>query len=148
MRKKQNPRGTRQAISLPALLLLAVALAACGGAADTQPEGGTVNSDGYTDIGVDELATLLETQDVTLVNVHVPYEGEIPDTDLFIPYDEIDAHLDRLPDKEAPIVLYCRSGSMSTSAARDLVAEGYRNVMELDGGFRAWDAAGYELLQR
>jgi rhodanese-related sulfurtransferase len=35
---------------------------------------------------------------------------------------------------------------MSASAARDLAALGYNNVLEVDGGFNAWQAAGYELL--
>jgi rhodanese-related sulfurtransferase len=80
--------------------------------------------------------------------VHIPYEGEIPQTDLFIPFDEIGDHLDKLPAKDAPIVLYCRSGSMSTTAAEVLTGEGYMNVMEVDGGFNAWKANGYELLDK
>ena len=136
--------------ALVALVALAVGLAACGAAGDDgrPPADGGKNADGYTDISVEELATLLETEDVTLVNVHIPYEGELPETDMFIPYNEIEAYLGDLPDKEAPIVLYCRSGSMSTSAAKVLAREGYNNVMELDGGFIAWDAAGHELINR
>ncbi len=133
---------------LPALLMAILALAACSGGSDTAPAGEGKNADGYTDISVEQLASMLETKDFTLVNVHIPYEGEIRDTDLFIPYNEIEAHLDELPDKEAPIVLYCRSGSMSTSAAQVLASEGYQDVMELDGGFNAWRAAGHELLNR
>ncbi len=91
---------------------------------------------------------MLEDKDLTLVNVHVPYEGEIPQTDLFIAYDEIATHLDQLPDKGAAIALYCRSGGMSTLAAEELVELGYSNVMEVDGGFNAWKAAGYELLHQ
>jgi rhodanese-related sulfurtransferase len=140
----------RPLVWLPALMALGVVLAACGTAGEDAPApaAGSKNADGYTDLSVDQLATMLETEDVTLVNVHIPYEGELPETDMFIPYNEIEAYLGDLPDKEAPIVLYCRSGSMSTTAAKILAREGYTNVMELDGGFNAWRAAGHELINR
>jgi rhodanese-related sulfurtransferase len=134
------------------LAALALLLAACGPATSVPSEdevlGYAKNADGYADITAEQLAELVKAEDVTLVNVHSPYEGELPDTDLFIAYDEIADHLDKLPAKDAPIVLYCRSGSMSTSAAQELVELGYSNVLEVDGGFNAWQAAGYELLQK
>ncbi|GAB4559695.1 MAG: hypothetical protein Kow0047_05730 [Anaerolineae bacterium] len=108
---------------------------------------GRKNADGFVDITVQELAAMLEEKAFTLVNVHIPYEGELPQTDLFIPFNEIARRVDQLPDKSAPIVVYCRSGSMSTVAAKALVQLGYTNVMELDGGFNAWQAAGYELIR-
>ncbi len=135
----------RNWLALGLLALLALTIVACG-AEPSAPEEITKNADGYADISVQQLAGMLEDKDLTLVNVHVPYEGEIPQTDLFIAYDEIAAHLDQLPDKDAPIVLYCRSGGMSTFAAEELAELGYTNVMEVDGGFNAWKAAGYELL--
>lgn len=64
----------------------------------------------YTDVGPAGLAAILEEMDFPLINVYIPYEGEIEGTDLFIPFDEIEQHLDKLPaDEDARIVLYCRS---------------------------------------
>jgi rhodanese-related sulfurtransferase len=135
-------------LSVAALLLASCGTGGTSSGGGQTPLGFAKNSDGYADISVEELAELLEDRDLTMVNVHIPYEGELPQTDLLIPYDEIEDHLAELPAKDAPIVLYCRSGSMSTTAARILAEEGYTNVMELDGGFNAWEAAGYELLMR
>jgi rhodanese-related sulfurtransferase len=142
------------------LVGVALMVAACGAGSDAS-EGGTTggdfpkNADGYADISVEQLADKLEsrdlsgdgTQDFVLVNTHIPYEGDIPGTDLSIPFDQVPDYVDQLPDKDAEIVLYCRSGSMSTSAAKELVGMGYSNVLELDGGFNAWKAAGYEMVE-
>ncbi len=140
------------------LIGLAVLLAACGSSPAGEaspPAGGPIafdqlpkNADGYADISPAQLAALLDDKDFVMVNVHVPYEGEIEQTDLFIAYDQIAGETGQLPAPDAPIVLYCRSGSMSTTAARELAEMGYSNIAELDGGFNAWRAAGYELLQK
>ena len=143
----------KRTISSLFFLALTLLVAACSQAGDTPAtDAGEIdvaelsqNADGYTDINVEQLASMLSNKDFALVNVHIPFEGDIPQTDLSIPYDEIADHLDQLPDKESPIVLYCRSGSMSTQAAKRLAELGYTNVMELDGGFRAWTAAGYSM---
>jgi rhodanese-related sulfurtransferase len=116
------------------MILGALLLSACG----AQPAG----ERGYTDISVAELSEMLQDKDFTMVNVHIPFEGDLPQTDLSIPYNEIDQYLDELPEKDAPIVLYCRSDRMSHIAAETLVKNGYTNVYNLDGGFVAWEAAG------
>jgi rhodanese-related sulfurtransferase len=100
-------------------------------------------------VSAEELAGALGQKDFLLVNVHVPYQGEIDGTDLFVAYDQIGSSLARLPqDKGAKIVLYCRSGNMSATAAKTLVAAGYTNVLDLKGGMEAWKDAGYQILER
>jgi rhodanese-related sulfurtransferase len=103
----------------------------------------------YTDVSAAGLAAMLQNKDFPLINVHIPYAGEIEGTDLFIPYNEIEGNLDRLPtDKDARLVVYCRSGSMSAIAARTLLGLGYTNVWNLDGGMIAWEQAGYALVDK
>ena len=103
----------------------------------------SVQGGSYHDVSVSELEGMLENKDFVFVNVHIPFEGDIHDTDLSIPYDEIESHLDELPaDKDAKIVLYCRSDRMSNIAAEKLVSLGYTNIWNLDGGFSAWEAQG------
>ena len=48
-----------------------------------------------------------------------------------------------IPDKAAPIVLYCGGGFRSALAADNLQKMGYTNVISMDGGIRAWREAGY-----
>jgi rhodanese-related sulfurtransferase len=50
-----------------------------------------------------------------------------------------------IPDKDAPIVLYCGGGFRSALAAESLGKMGYRNVLSMDGGMRAWREAGYDV---
>ena len=105
----------------------------------------SVSGGNYTDVSVNELQTMLVNKDFTFVNVHVPFEGSISGTDLTIPYDQIAQNLDKLPDKTAKIVLYCRSGRMSAIAAEALVGLGYSDIWNLSGGMAAWEQAGLKI---
>lgn len=107
-----------------------------------------LKSRGVKEISVTQLHEMIEDKDFILVNVHIPYEGEIPHTDKFIPYNEIEEHLSELPDKNKKIVLYCRSDRMSEIVAKTLEKEGYSNLYNLKGGMKAWKAAGYQLIER
>lgn len=103
----------------------------------------------YIDITSEQLYEMLKNKDFYFVNVHIPYEGEIEKTDAFIPYNEIDKNLDKLPkDKNAKIVLYCRSGRMSAEAAQKLADLGYTNIYNQILGMHDWQANGYPLLNR
>ncbi len=45
-------------------------------------------------------------------------------------------------DPQRRIILHCASGGRSALAADTLQQMGYSNVAHLDGGFKAWEAAG------
>lgn len=98
-----------------------------------------------------EAATLhgwLEAKDFLLINVHVPYAGDLPDTDANVAYTNLGGLIDALShDKSTKVVLYCLTGPMSFKAANDLVDLGYWNVYDLKGGMNAWKAAGYAIEQ-
>ena len=126
------------------LVIAAFTLAACGGQSTYAPA--DVDNKEYADINVDEFQKMSENKDFVLVNVHIPFAGDIPETDLSIPFDQIADNLDQLPaDKNAKIVLYCRSGSMSSQAAKTLTDLGYTNILNLSGGMNAWQQTGLHL---
>ena len=50
-----------------------------------------------------------------------------------------------IPDKDDEIVLYCGGGFRSALAAETLGRMGYRRILSMDGGIRAWREAGYPL---
>jgi phage shock protein E len=142
---RRRPRHYAVLAGLLAALLL---LAGCGSAQDASAPATSAAPAAYADISPDELATMLEQKDFVLINTHVPYEGEIEQTDLFLPYDQAAELVDQLPaDKGAKIVVYCRSDRMSRIAVEEWAGAGYTNLFNLDGGFEAWEAAGYPLLQ-
>jgi rhodanese-related sulfurtransferase len=94
-----------------------------------------------------ELQTLLADKKFSLINVHVPYEGEIEKTDALIPYNKVDKIVEKLPsDKAAMVVLYCRSGRMSRESTEALVTLGYTNVWNLDRGMIGWKEAGFPIV--
>ena len=99
----------------------------------------------YKNMTTDELNEQLKNKDFTLIDVHIPEQEHILGTDEFIPYDEIENKLDKLPsDKNSKIVLYCRTGRMSEIAADKLAEKGYTNVYNVVGGKVEWDKKGYK----
>lgn len=52
---------------------------------------------------------------------------------------------ERVPDLNAPLVLYCGGGFRSALAADNLQKMGYGNVLSMDGGIREWREKNYPL---
>ncbi len=107
------------------------------------PNGWSMDTNGYQNISVDRFVQMMDHKDFVLINVHVPYAGEIPETDLLIPFNGIEQHKNELPnDKHTKIVVYCRSGPMGYFAAEKLVSMGYSRVIHFQGGMVSWKNAG------
>ena len=138
---------------LAAFLLLALAACSPGNAENitaTEEAQGEAVQGVYQTLAIDELANIIqnEADAYTIINVHIPYAGEIEGTDANIAFNDLDALTEALPDKDAPIILYCRSGSMSEQATRALLEQGYTQVWDVPGGMNAWQASGRELVSR
>src|SRR5512143_3967381 len=145
---------------LLSLLMLATSLlAACASNSQAQTAAPLATQTGapaaaasalpYTNVTPAQLAEMLLSKDFFFVNVHIPYAGEIAATDAFIPYDQTAQQIAQYPsDRQAKIVVYCRSGRMSAIAAAELAKAGYTRIWNLDGGMSAWEQAGYPLLKK
>jgi rhodanese-related sulfurtransferase len=111
------------------------------------PMAWSMDESGYRNISVGEFVTMMDQKDFVLINVHIPYGGEIPKTDLLIPFNAIEQQKSELPaNKDAKIVVYCRTGPMGHVAAEKMVSMGYTGVIHFKGGMKAWKKAGRPLL--
>jgi rhodanese-related sulfurtransferase len=135
-------------VILISLFLLLTLTACTGSAEEITGRLVTVPGGSYKNINPAELNPMLSDKDFVFINVHIPFAGNIQDTDLSIPYDQINIpdNLRQLPkDMDAKIVLYCRSGRMSEIASTELVSIGYTNIWNLDGGMVAWEQTGHKI---
>lgn len=125
-------------------LRIALVTIALAGYAFTK--GCSVDKKGYEDIALDQFVELMDNKDFILINVHIPYQGEIPGTDVLIPFNEIDQHKAELPiNKDTKIVVYCMTGPMGDQAAKQLVRMGYSQVIHFKDGMVGWKTAGKQL---
>ena len=103
----------------------------------------------YQNISLDQFVKMFEQKDFILMNVHIPYQGEIPGTDLLLPFNKIDQHRGELPlDKDKKIVVYCMTGPMGYYAADKLTAMGFTRVFHFERGMKAWSSSGRQLENR
>ena len=62
-----------------------------------------------------------------------------------IPMQDVPARLVEIPT-EGNVVVACRVGARSAQVTAYLLSNGWDNVVNLDGGMRAWHAAGRPLV--
>ena len=59
-----------------------------------------------------------------------------------LPVSELENRLAELP-QDKPIIVYCRSGSRSTSAANILLEKGFKEIFNMTGGITEWQSKGF-----
>jgi len=96
---------------------------------------------------VDELKARMDKQEsLTLIDVREESEfsaGHIPGS-LHVSKGVIERDIEGMvPDADQEILLYCGGGFRSALSADNLQKMGYRNVISVDGGWRAWTDANY-----
>ncbi len=98
-----------------------------------------------SDYTAQEVATLLESEDVQLVDVRQSYEHEAGRIagDRHIELGRLAAEVETL-DRERPVVFYCRSGARSAMATEAFRGAGF-DAHNMVGGLLDWEAAGLPL---
>lgn len=88
---------------------------------------------------------------VDLIDVRTPVEFREVHVTIArnVPLDQLDANAIResRAAKNEPLYVICKSGSRGRQACEKLVAAGCSNVVNVDGGTAAWDAAGFPVLR-
>lgn len=118
----------------------ALLLAACGAAGAGSASSSAGDETAARKITAQEAKELIDAGGVTVVDVRTAEEyaaGHIPDA-LLVPNETIgDTQPEALPDQDAVLLVYCRSGRRSEDAARKLAALGYKTVYDF-GGILDW----------
>ena len=69
-------------------------------------------------------------------------QGAIPGA-VHLPRGHLEFQVEgKLPDKSAPVIIYCAGGTRSAFAAKTLGELGYADVVSMAGGFNGWKDAG------
>ena len=100
----------------------------------------------YHKISAEEAHEMMTSQEVVVVDVRTreEYESGHIENAVLVPNESIGGEMpEALPDKEATLLIYCRSGRRSKDAAQKLLALGYQSVYDF-GGVIDWP---YELVK-
>ena len=120
--------------------LLAASLALLSGYALSKAKADTAedmtDKAAYQKISAEEAYEMMASQEVVVVDVRTREEydgGHIPNA-ILVPNESIgDDMPEALPDKEATLLIYCRSGRRSKEASEKLLKLGYKSIYEFGG---------------
>ena len=100
----------------------------------------------YKKISAQEAKEIIESEDVIILDVRTQEEyneGHIENS-VLLPVNDISSKAEEiLTDKDAKILVYCRSGNRSATASKQLIKMGYTNVYNF-GGIISWP---YEIVK-
>ena len=100
----------------------------------------------YHKLSAEEAYEMMASQEVVVVDVRTreEYDGGHIENAVLVPNESIGSEMpEALPDKEATLLVYCRSGRRSKDAAQKLLELGYQSVYDF-GGVIDWP---YELVK-
>ena len=93
---------------------------------------------------LDDLLNLKQYHSLNLIRTKEEYAGGHIENSILLPVTEIPEKAETvLTDKEAKILVYCRSGNRSANASRELIKMGYTKVYDF-GGIISWP---YEIIK-
>lgn len=99
-------------------------------------------------VSPEEMQSLLEMEDIQLVDVRTPEEYK----DGYIKHSQnidfnsptFDEDISKL-DKNKPVILYCRSGGRSAKCSQKLKEAGFIKIYDLEGGITQWKFKGNQI---
>ncbi|HIX17787.1 MAG TPA: rhodanese-like domain-containing protein [Candidatus Gemmiger faecavium] len=119
---------------LPLFFSFLLLLTGCGA-------GGASEEKGYQQISQEEAKEMMDSQEVLILDVREQDEydsGHIPGA-VLLPVGSIteESAAEVIPEKDATVLVYCRSGNRSKTAAKALAELGYTGIYEF-GGITTW----------
>ncbi len=92
-------------------------------------------------VTAEEMQSILELEDVQLVDVRTPLEHDeiriSNSQNIDFKSPTFDEDITKL-DKSKPVILYCKSGGRSAKCAKKLKEAGFKKIYDLDGGISKW----------
>ena len=98
-----------------------------------------------TEVDTEEAERRIGEGGVVVLDVREPdeYDQGALSGAVHIPRGQLETNIEgRIPDHDAPIVVYCAGGTRSAFAARTLQELGYDDVVSMAGGFNLWKDQG------
>ena len=132
-------KNTTRRLMIFMLMLSLFSFASCGGGGDNNTDENLTVT--YEQISAEEAKSLMDTEkDYIIIDARTEEEfaeGHIEGAVLIPEYKIAERAEKELPDKDALILVYCRSGRRSKIASEELTKLGYTNVKEF-GGIIDW----------